>query len=125
MWSSLPIVTRIKLADAFGIKKTGPTHVSDNHVQSDGYRIADVETALSVEALQEFTNSRSPDQSELWALTLQKINDNNNGKPSPSKDDGGKARPANVAGNTGAGEGSKDQTVDNEETLFGGGEKKV
>lgn len=66
VWRSVPLPTRIKIATAFGIAKVGPTHVRDNYVESDGYKIEDVERALNVDALQKYTGLESTDMAVLF-----------------------------------------------------------
>ncbi len=73
-WMGLSLPTRALIAHHFGIAKTGPTHVQDNVVISDGYRIIDVENALSIENIQNFTGSTSKDMQELWATLINKVN---------------------------------------------------
>lgn len=72
-WLRLPLSTRVLVAKEFGIAKTGPTHVQDNVVVSDGYKIHEVEAALAPEKLQEFTGSKSEDHETLWELMLEKV----------------------------------------------------
>jgi hypothetical protein len=72
-WTRVPLHIRAEIAQAFGISKTGPTHVQDNVVVNDGYKIADVENALTVERLQECVGSKSSDLTELWALLIAKF----------------------------------------------------
>jgi hypothetical protein len=71
-WRSIPLSTRIVIATAFGIAKIGPTHVSNNVVESDGYKIDDVERALNVDKLQEYTGSESTDMQVLFDLMVAK-----------------------------------------------------
>ncbi len=46
-WANLPINTRIKLANHYGVIKKGSTHVMGNEIVSDGYNMKDVEGLLS------------------------------------------------------------------------------
>ncbi len=73
-WMSLPLETRIKLADQFGIKKTSPTHVFDNRIESDGYSIRDVEKALNLPAIQSYLLTEETDLQKLWPMIVDKIN---------------------------------------------------
>ncbi len=76
-WTRLPIQTRIKLAEVFGIKKTGPTHVSDNRIQSDGYNVDMIEAAITDEAMRAYLGIGIDDvQSNdiLWKLVIDKVN---------------------------------------------------
>ncbi len=72
-WLKTSLATRHLIATEFGIAKTSPTHVADNRVVSDGYKIEDVEGALNVDALQGFTDSESTDMNELFTLMVQRI----------------------------------------------------
>ncbi len=72
-WLSLPITTRQKIAHEFGIKKTGPTHVNNNMVQSDGYELKDIESKLIVNNLQTYLLSDESDISKLWTMMVDKI----------------------------------------------------
>ena len=69
-WRAIPLPTRIKLAAHFGIKKIGPTHVRDNYVESDGYKIEDVEAALNIDKLQAYLGTQETDMAKLleWAI---------------------------------------------------------
>lgn len=69
-WRLLPIHIRIELADKLGIKKHGPTHVRDNVIESDGYLIADVESALAVENLQFKLGTTQSDPEILWDIMI-------------------------------------------------------
>ncbi len=72
-WLRLPIQTRHKVAGVFNIQKKGATHVVDNVVQNDGYPIGDVETALCIENLREYTGTSEGNPEVLWDLMLAKI----------------------------------------------------
>lgn len=72
-WRSIPLNTRIQIAEKFGIVKIGPTHVRDNYVESDGYRIEDVEKALNIDAIQEFLGVEQTDMVTLFELLVSKI----------------------------------------------------
>lgn len=72
-WLELPLATRASIAEQFHFIKNGPTHVQDNRVISDGYSIKDVESALTLEALQEFTGAPSTHLQTLWDLLVAKI----------------------------------------------------
>lgn len=71
-WRSLPLHTRVLIATQFGIAKVGPTHVVDNRVESDGYLFEDVENAITVPAVQEYTGSKETDLNALWDLLIEK-----------------------------------------------------
>lgn len=72
-WLALPLSTRAEIASKFGIAKTGPTHVFDNRIQSDGYAIQDVENALGMEALQTFVGSKETDMNVLFTKLVDII----------------------------------------------------
>jgi hypothetical protein len=72
-WLSLPINVRHTLATHFGITKSMPTHVQDNRVVVDGYRVEDVENTLTVIAMQNFAASDSTDMAELFELSVLKV----------------------------------------------------
>ncbi len=63
---------RAQIATAFGIAKVGPTHVVNNQIESDGYKIDDVERALNVDAIQTYVGSDSTDMTFLWEALLAK-----------------------------------------------------
>lgn len=65
-WRRLDISTRIRIASELGIKKLGPTHVRDNIIESDGYKIEDVEEALSLENLQKHFQTTETNLDLLW-----------------------------------------------------------
>lgn len=50
-WCALPLPTRHQVARILDIPKIGPTHVQDNIVVADGYRLEDVEKALLPDSL--------------------------------------------------------------------------
>lgn len=72
-WTGLPLHTRQEIARVFGIAKVSPTHVQDDRIVSDGYKIEDVENALSEDALRKFTGSSSKDFLQLFDLTVAKV----------------------------------------------------
>jgi len=74
-WLDLPITTRIKIAEQFGIVKRGSTEVFNNTIKSDGFLIKEIETALAVGALQNYVDEpKETDLVVLWNLMLNKIN---------------------------------------------------
>ena len=73
MWMTLPIETRVKLIEAFNIKKTGPTEVRDSEILSDGYRLEDL-LVINLENMNTFTNKISTSFPEALELTLSKLN---------------------------------------------------
>lgn len=73
-WFSLPLSIRSQIATKFGVAKTGPTHVQDNRVVSDGYKFEEVERALNVKAMKEFVGIDSTDDmATLMDLVVAKI----------------------------------------------------
>lgn len=50
-WLSLSLSTRVKIAQRLGIAKTGSTHVVNNIVESDGYKVYDVENAIAASGI--------------------------------------------------------------------------
>ncbi len=62
-WMRLPLTTRAILSKQFGFAKTGPTHVADNQIVQDGYKLQDVEHAL---------NSDETDMEALWKMMIDK-----------------------------------------------------
>ena len=82
-WLSLPLYVRADIAQKFGIAKVNPTHVADNKVINDGYLIKDVESALSVENIQKFLETKEDDMSVLFAMLITKIE----GKEAPLSED--------------------------------------
>ena len=72
-WRALPINVRADIARLFGIAKVGSTHVQDNVIVSDGYKIEDVERAISPENIAVFTGLDSDDPDALWDAMLHKV----------------------------------------------------
>lgn len=72
-WMRLPLVTRVGIAQAFGIAKTGPTHVIDNRVADDGYKIDALEGALTVEAMQQFLDTDEGDIATLFDGVVKRV----------------------------------------------------
>lgn len=72
-WRSIPLHVRHLIAAQFGIAKSGPTHVVDNRVESDGYKVEEIEANLTLESLQEYTGSESANMFFLWEAMLDKI----------------------------------------------------
>ena len=76
-WASLSLATRNKIAETFGIKKTGPTEVFANTIKSDGYAIKDIETVLTLSALQKYLGTTETDHTVLWNYLVDKIEGKN------------------------------------------------
>ena len=71
-WLSLPIETRLKLKEAFSIKRSGGTHVAGGVVQTDGYTPKDL-SVLNITTLKEYTGLESDNFVELFKATLIKL----------------------------------------------------
>ncbi len=72
-WLALPLGTRQKIASEFNILKLRATHVADNQILDDGYNVANVEKAMSVESLQTYLNSSEKDLLTLFQMLVDKI----------------------------------------------------
>lgn len=71
---SIPLPTRQKIAHEFGIAKVRSISVVNDVVMDDGYDIRNVENSLSVEAMQNFTESKEKDPNTLLDLVIAKVN---------------------------------------------------
>lgn len=65
-WLAVPLETRNKIAQLFGIGRRGGVEVNSNEIKSDGYLIQDVEQALNVEALQNYLRTTETNLEVLW-----------------------------------------------------------
>jgi len=72
-WQSLPISTRIKIANQFNIVKRGSTEVFDNQIKSDGYLVKEVEEMLNIDAIQSYLGVTETDMMTLWIWLVDKI----------------------------------------------------
>lgn len=72
-WMNLPLSTRAALAEQFGFKKIGSTHVQDNRIISDGYVVKDIELALTKEALEAYLGVEYTDPIVMWELLIKRI----------------------------------------------------
>ncbi len=72
-WLSLPLSTRIKIAEQFKIIKKGSTEVFNDTIKSDGYLIKDIEEILNIPTLQDYLNTEESDINLLWEWMLVKI----------------------------------------------------
>ena len=81
---STSLATRYKLAEVFGFKKVHSTHVSNNEVVDDGFNIKDIEDALTVEKMQNYTSSTEADMNVLFGQTVDKAEGR---LPEPIKED--------------------------------------
>jgi len=82
-WRSIPLQTRVLLSKQFGFSKVGSTHVSNNQVIDDGYKIEDVERALNVDAIQKYVGVDQTDMATLWELMIAKIEGRTEPVPEP------------------------------------------
>lgn len=69
----LPIGSRVAIAAQFGIAKTGSTHVVGDRIQDDGYKIQDIDNALTSEAMKEFLGVEHADHEALFDLLIAKF----------------------------------------------------
>lgn len=76
----LSMPTRQKIATDLGIAKTGTIHISNNEIVADGYKIADVEQAISVEGLQKYLGTKEKDPIKLWEMLIDKAEGRDIGK---------------------------------------------
>lgn len=72
-WIALPLPTRHEIARQFGIVKKSPTHVFDNVVKDDGFLVKDIESALTIEAIQKYLGTNDTDMVLLWNCMVDKI----------------------------------------------------
>ncbi len=72
-WLEQPLTTRVKLAEIFGVPKTGATEVASNHVVKDGYAIKDLEEKVTEEAMAVYLEPASYGEDDnLFALVIEK-----------------------------------------------------
>lgn len=69
----LPLSTRALLAKQFGFTKVGSIHVSNNQVVDDGYKVDDIDNAMTIERIQEYLQTKEKDHSLLWERLIEKI----------------------------------------------------
>ena len=70
-WCRLPLYVRAEIARLLGIAKTGPTHVANDQIVSDGYKIEDVEAAITnIALMQSVTGTTYDDRDVLFDLVL-------------------------------------------------------
>jgi len=69
-WLKLPMEMRIKLRDVFKVPKSQGSWVENNEVRSDGHTHQDLQSAITVEAMQNYTGSKDTDFLTLFHLTL-------------------------------------------------------
>lgn len=73
LWLKTPLSTRVEIGKALGISKIGTTHVHDNRVVSDGFKVEDVENALTVERLQEYLHVKATDINILYETLVARL----------------------------------------------------
>lgn len=69
-WMSLELPTRHAIARVLDIPKSGPTHVQDNRIVSDGYVMEAVEAALDPKNIQKVLDADTDNPEELWDLLV-------------------------------------------------------
>lgn len=67
-WLKTPLHIRHKIAAEFGIIKKGSIHVVNDQIQSDGYLVADIESTLTTNVLQEYLGIKEEDSVKLWGM---------------------------------------------------------
>ncbi len=72
-WMALPLATKLLLSKQFGFSKTGSTHVSDNRVIDDGYKIIDVENTMNTDAIQKYLGQKYTDFDLMWSDMIAKV----------------------------------------------------
>lgn len=71
-WLQISLETRSKLAELFGMSRSGFNHILDNEVISDGYSDKDL-AMLSLEKLQQYLGSEEEDYYKLLDLVIKQI----------------------------------------------------
>lgn len=102
---SLSMDTRLKIAEIFGVKKSGNTHVADDQVVDDGFLAEDL-LVITIEALQNHLNSQETDFYKLFNVLVLKIENPNqmheqekSGEESvPETTEGTEVEAANISG---------------------------
>jgi hypothetical protein len=72
-WVALPLSTRHQIAKLFNIRQQGAVEVNSNEISKDGYDITEIESILTVEALQKYLNAPEKDLTLLWEMLLQSL----------------------------------------------------
>lgn len=72
-WTSLPLSTRVKIAEEFHIEKKGPTEVFNNEIKSDGYSLKDIENILTLKAIQDYLDVDETDHEILFGYLIDKV----------------------------------------------------
>ena len=72
-WMALPLSTKGKLAQQFGIPKNGAIEVYANTIKSDGFLVHDIENALTLDSMQKFLGTEETDVTILWDYLINKI----------------------------------------------------
>lgn len=79
-WVALPNEVRYRMRDIFNIPRSTNTMVIDGTIESDGTTHEDIQ-ALTVEKMQKYAGSDSQNLHELFDITVAKVNDELQGKP--------------------------------------------
>ncbi len=72
-WLEKPWETRLKLAEAFELKRVAGTVVENGRVVSDGFSQEEIYKALTIEKMQEFTGSDETNPVKLFDLCVEKV----------------------------------------------------
>jgi hypothetical protein len=73
LWHGVSLNTRHAIAKVFNIPKRGSTEVVDNQIKSDGYVIAEIDSILTVDALQKYIGTQETDIVKLWNWMVDKV----------------------------------------------------
>ncbi len=74
LWLALPLSTRHKLAEKYGVARTRPIHVVNNEVSDDGYDLKQLTTAFSLSKLEAYLAPASDmTYQELWDAMISEI----------------------------------------------------
>lgn len=77
LWLELPLATRDKIANEFGIERKGAVEVFSNTVKNDGYLIKEIESSLSLSSLQNYLGTEESSLPILWGWLIDKIEGKN------------------------------------------------
>lgn len=75
-WLRTGLSTRQAIAAQFGIAKVSATHVSNDVVVDDGYKVHDIETALHQAVLEDFLGAKGTLE-DLFTLLVDRIEGRN------------------------------------------------
>src|SRR5258708_4252869 len=71
LWRTVPSDTRMAIERQFGVKRSGPSHVSDGKLVDTGNSDEDLKV-LTVEKMQEFLGSAEGDIFKLFSMVVDK-----------------------------------------------------